>query len=283
MNTLDQFIGCMVGLAVGDALGAPLEFMTPAEISQNHGRVTDMLGGGWLKLEIGEYTDDTEMTVMLAESLINSRGHLDVADVTRRFTDWAKSGPKDIGIQTRSALLGGESPTREGNGGVMRCAPVALVYAFDPDPAKLWSGLAESCQITHAGWECVDSCFVVGGLIRRAITDEGVWYPALLTAEKVTKHLNRVYRAKKLEQFNSGYTLNAAALANRFYRRGFSFEDALVTTVNLGGDADTNAAVVGAALGAKYGLSAIPDRWLRSLRGVGYLVELATNLWDVAQ
>ena len=99
----ERYIGCLVGLAAGDALGAPLEFMAREEIAAAHGEVRDLIGGGWLNVEPGEYTDDTQMTVALAESIV-ARRRVDPADIARRFVGWAAGHPKDIGNLTRLAL-----------------------------------------------------------------------------------------------------------------------------------------------------------------------------------
>lgn len=138
----DRFHGCLVGLAVGDALGGPLEFMSADEIVARHGGpVREMIGGGWLHLRPGEYTDDTQMTLCIAESIVEKEA-FDMADVACRFVAWYEGQPKDVGHITRLALaeLKRDVPWREagriahqrtggrsaGNGSIMRCVPVAL-------------------------------------------------------------------------------------------------------------------------------------------------------------
>ena len=159
----DRFHGCLVGLAVGDALGGPLEFMSVGEIvAQYGGPVREMVGGGWLNLRPGEYTDDTQMTLCIAESIVE-RGAFDVADVARRFVTWYDSQPKDIGNITRLALaeLKKGTPWQEagrvahqqtggrsaGNGSLMRCAPVAL-YRWQDDQ-QLIADSVDSSRVTH--------------------------------------------------------------------------------------------------------------------------------------
>ena len=142
-DLLDRFQGCLVGLAVGDALGGPVEGCTVNEIAARYGRLIEMVGGGWLGLRPGETTDDTAMMLCIARSIVH-QGRFDPDDVAQHFLGWFRSRPKDIGNTTRRALvelergapwkraglqahraLGGMSA---GNGSIMRCAPVALLH-----------------------------------------------------------------------------------------------------------------------------------------------------------
>src|SRR3990172_8488667 len=102
-DRLGRFQGCLIGLAVGDALGAPLEFMTEAEIARQYGPVREYRGGGWLGLAPGEYTDDTQMMLCIARSIV-AQGRFDPADVAERFVVWLAGGPKDAGNTTRRAI-----------------------------------------------------------------------------------------------------------------------------------------------------------------------------------
>ncbi len=140
---LNQFRGCLLGLACGDALGGPLEFMSACEIGQAHGAVREMLGGGWLKLRPGQYTDDTQQMLCVLESYTECGG-FDPHDIAERLLDWYRSGPGDVGNLTREAcenLLYGynferagyeawrHAPegSRLGNGSLMRAAPTGLL------------------------------------------------------------------------------------------------------------------------------------------------------------
>src|SRR5215217_2654750 len=116
----DRYVGCLLGLACGDALGGPVEFISRAEIERLHpGGLRSFVGGGWLHLAPGEITDDTQMTLALARSLAD-RSQLDMDDLTARFLEWAGSEPKDIGGTTRTALrlLGEGVPWQEAGGRV---------------------------------------------------------------------------------------------------------------------------------------------------------------------
>src|ERR1700738_237165 len=137
--SVEQFEGCLLGLACGDALGATLEFLSRDEIHTRYGQLRDIIGGGWLHLAPGDVTDDTQMATCIAESIV-ATGTVDGDDIARRFVDWLHTNPVDIGTTTRRALMyldrglswqeAGERTYREaggqgiGNAGVMRCAPV---------------------------------------------------------------------------------------------------------------------------------------------------------------
>ncbi|HPB31936.1 MAG TPA: ADP-ribosylglycohydrolase family protein, partial [Candidatus Sumerlaeota bacterium] len=161
-----RFRGVMLGLACGDALGAPAEFMTREEIRERFDVLKDMSGGGSIGWAPGEYTDDTQMALCLADSLI-ARGGLDSTDLALRFVEWAESFPPDIGNQTKAALSHvrplikqGKDPLEAGrivwekagrrnagNGGIMRCAPAALAFSNEPEKADRAAEL--SCFLTH--------------------------------------------------------------------------------------------------------------------------------------
>ena len=102
-NLKNHIAGALYGVAVGDALGGPLEFMTAEQIKKTHGRVTTMIGGGWLNLRPGETTDDTAMTLAVAEGII-ANPEDPTEEIGRRFLAWADSGPKDIGGTCAAAI-----------------------------------------------------------------------------------------------------------------------------------------------------------------------------------
>src|SRR5579859_928293 len=143
---LDRFTGCILGLACADALGATLEFMTPEQIQQRYGTLTDIVGGGWLNLPAGDYTDDTQMMRCLLESIVE-HGDVVPSDIATRFVAWLESGPRDVGNLTSAAIrnlrrgttwdeAGKQAWEASGrnaasNGGVMRCAPIGLYRVTD--------------------------------------------------------------------------------------------------------------------------------------------------------
>jgi ADP-ribosyl-[dinitrogen reductase] hydrolase len=179
----DRARGVLLGLACGDALGRPVEFASPEQIQREYGRVTEMLGNGTHRQPIGTITDDTEMALCIARSLVE-QGQFDPGDVAERFVAWYESGPFDIGGMTRRALsriqrgesweTAGEqeweaSPegSNAGNGSVMRCAPLAIAYA--DYPAALVRTSIDSSRITHADPRCTLGCAVLNLTIAAAL------------------------------------------------------------------------------------------------------------------
>jgi ADP-ribosyl-[dinitrogen reductase] hydrolase len=308
MSMQSRYRGCLLGLAVGDALGGPVEFMTRQAILTKYGKpLREMVGGGWLKLKPGETTDDTAMARALAESIV-LKGHVETADVASHYLRWMQSNPPDIGNITRAALRGfraglmvpnaalgahrqlkGKSA---GNGTIMRCPPVALRYAYDE--RRLIDLSRDEALITHFDPLAWTSSVALNMLIARALHGK-----ALGEAIKdVAYRLHRIPKAARevaevLETARgdvdgrllptTGYVLDTLRLVLWALLGHTSFEEALVAAVNQGGDADTQGAVVGALGGALYGYEAIPARWLDALVGRDELLALADHLLALAE
>lgn len=203
----DRAKGVLLGLACGDALGRPVEFASPEQIQREHGRVSEMLGEGTHRQPAGTITDDTEMALCIARSLVE-QGQFDPADVGERFVAWYESGPFDIGGMTRRALsriqdgeswetAGGQewetSPegSNAGNGSVMRCAPLAIAYA--DYPAALVRTSMDSSRVTHADPRCTFGCAVLNLTIASALRgqDEPLTSALNLLAEDLATSLQR--------------------------------------------------------------------------------------------
>ncbi len=276
---LSRARGCAVGAAVGDALGMPLEFglrQPPERL------VRDMRAG---RVAAGTFTDDTEMALVLADSLLRHRP-LDPGDLAQRFVAWLQAGPDDVGNHTRSVLARIDRgqpweaaieevqrrwPDSAGNGSVMRCWPVALVHwsnlALLLDDSRLQS------RVTHPHSECqAGSAFVnaaIHFLMQRAAPEEAVTR-ALEVAAVPAPLRDIIVRAPAQARdrlANTGWVRHTLESAAWGLLTTDSFEEAVVQVVNLGQDADTAGAVVGALAGAAYGLEAIPARWRDALRG----------------
>lgn len=292
-----HFRGCLLGSAIGDALGGPLEFMDARAIEKKHGYVTEMLGGGWLNLKIGEYTDDTQMALCLAQSLVE-RDEFSADDIAARFVAWLESNPPDVGNHTRAVLskiaagadwksasngVQRQTPQSAGNGSLMRCAPVAL-WDFAEVSKRLEHSRVQS-EITHAHQECQWSCALLNSLIFHLMS-VGVRDVALDRAlaecrdapGHIRKRLQLAPGKMKSELKPSGYVLDTLDCAVWAFINSENFEDALVSAVNLGGDADTVGAVCGALAGAFYGERDIPARWLEALQNREILAGLATKM-----
>lgn len=295
----DRFIGCLVGLAVGDALGAPLEFVTRDEIHATHGQVREMIGGGWLSVDPGEWTDDTGMTLALAESILTCRD-VNPADIATRFVAWAATRPKDIGNITRSALRYHEEGLAwdavgprvcadlagrcAGNGSLMRCAPVGLFRAFDI-PALEKDSLRTS-SVTHAHpeatWSAVAVNLAIADLLagRRAGLIERI--APRIENEAVRRALLAAPGLRRSAVRSGGYVLDTLAAAFWALANHDGFEEVVVAAVNLGDDADTVGAIAGALAGAREGARAIPDRWISQLWRAEHLANVAVDLYRLA-
>jgi ADP-ribosyl-[dinitrogen reductase] hydrolase len=298
---LDQFRGCLLGLACGDALGAPLEFMSAADIRSKHGVVTEMLGGGWLHLRPGQVTDDTQMMLCILESHTETGG-FDPQDIADRFAEWYIGGPPDIGNLTRSAceLLrqgynferAGEAAWRTapenarlGNGSLMRCAPTALFRYHDE--LRLIGESRVISGITHWDECCKLACVVQNLAIAHlmlvgvdGLLDELLEFIAPRNAT-LGAALRAIPGLRTDELRTTGYVVDTlqSALWTVIYVE--SFEEGLTLVVNRGDDADTVGAVAGALLGARFGVDSIPARWLEVLQYRQRIERAAERLFQV--
>jgi len=274
-----RLCGCAVGAAVGDALGMPLEFgprRKPGDL------VREMRLG---PLPACRFTDDTEMALALAESLLAHKP-LDPADLAQRFLTWYRHGPRDVGIHTRAVLfrLGAgdawdqaaqvvqqKTPGSAGNGSVMRCWPVALAHWREID--KLLNESRLQSRVTHPHADCVAACALVNAAIYYLVHGEAPKeaISLALDAAEITGELRSCVEAapkrRREDLKNSGWVRHTLEGAVWALLTTDSFEEAVVQAVNLGNDADTTGAVAGALAGAAYGVDAIPLRWREALHG----------------
>lgn len=295
----DRLLGSLLGLAVGDALGAAVEF----QARDSFPPVTDMVGGGVFDLAPGQWTDDTSMALCIAASLTET-GAYDPRDQLARFVRWYRDGYLsstgrcfDIGNQTRAALEEFEAtgePYREsvggmsaGNGSLMRLAPVAMAFCDDPEAAGRFS--ADSSRTTHPAVECVEACGAYGRLIAAAIEGASrteLYVLAADLAEQVTNPdlatiLRGSYRVKERDEISSsGYVLHSLEAALWALARTDDFLEGALLAVNLGDDADTVGAIYGQLTGALYGRSGIPENWREHLHDTGMIEDLAAGIAD---
>lgn len=300
-------LGAWLGLAVGDALGAAVEFLSPAEIQSRFGLITDMIPS--FRWELGEWTDDTALTLAAAHAYHD--GHFDLERAAQAMVDWRAQGPKDIGVLTNvaldllargdaDALTGGYAalalhPNSAGNGSLMRALPTGLVRA--PDDPRLVEESRLLSTVTHADPRCVAACIGFNAVVSMLL-HRGPDVPAALAhardltapfSEEVSRLIDGVLHVEApsyVDDDGIGFVLLCLERGLMALRDAVSFEGALVDVVNCGGDADTNAAVAGALLGARFGVEAIPERWLKPLRArhelehaVAALVGSAGPVW----
>jgi len=273
-EVLPRARGAFLGLAVGDALGATTEFMTPAEIRAQFGVHRKIVGGGWLHLKPGRVTDDTEMSLCLARAILG-RENWDLKAVADEFLAWMRSKPVDIGSTVRRGirdyLLKGqlETPPNEydaGNGAVMRMLPVAL--ATLGDEALLQRLVIEQAHLTHNHPLSDAACVTVGRMVQAAMLGNDRFALHAIARELVASH--PTFRFNDYHGRASGYVVETMQTVFHFLFTTGSFEECLVGVVNQGGDADTTGAIAGMIAGALYGEKAIPGAWLKRLDSLVY-------------
>jgi ADP-ribosyl-[dinitrogen reductase] hydrolase len=272
----ERAIGSILGLAVGDALGAPFEFRRRSEIP-------DPLPAfelPWMGLPPGTWTDDTAMARNLWRSLADHDGALDLSDVLARHVAWLATDPPDVGNQTSLALREGAEAVFDrrgpevsaGNGSVMYCAPLGVARVGEP--GRLLEEAPALSRLTHWDGRCQTACLAVtlaaAALVRGAPAAEAVVgaIGAVLDregGEELEYLVGEAGRARPLDGPDQGFTLFTAGIALQVAGEGRDVEGGLRHVVGLGGDTDTNAAVAGALLGAAHGVDAIPVSWLGAL------------------
>ncbi|SOC50269.1 ADP-ribosyl-[dinitrogen reductase] hydrolase [Blastococcus aggregatus] len=289
MHRSHRVAGALVGSAVGDALGAPFEFGPPGQLTARfpvpaRGARTEMCGGGSLGWAPGEFTDDTQMALLVATSLVDNAGP-DLADVFARFTRWADANPPDIGNQTRAVLSSGRpwdvaaaehfarSGHAAGNGGLMRTTPAAIWFSRAGTEATM-DGARRISALTHGDPSAGEGAAILHELMRVAL--EGgdpldAVEPALaLVAEEHRDRwatvLDPAWTPADATESNGAVwpTLGQAMWA---LRTGRDFAEVLRLVVDLGGDTDTVACVAGGLAGAVFGMGGIPSRWASALHG----------------
>lgn len=290
-----RFRGCLLGLAVGDALGTTLEFKAPGSFAP----IDDMIGGGPFELQPGQWTDDTSMALCLAHSLLYRQG-FDAADQMNRYCNWYRHGYLsstgvcfDIGNTVRAALerylqggpafSGSDDPRAAGNGALMRLAPVAMFYAQRQD--ELAERAADSSRTTHAAAEALDASRLFAFQLRAALLGED--RAQVLRAPGAPPMQTPALRALAVRDHaavpaaqirGTGYVVDALSAALWCFATTDSFAAAVLRAANLGDDADTTAAICGQLAGAFYGVDGIPAAWRERVQDAAEIVALADRL-----
>ena len=298
----DRYVGALLGLATGDALGTTVEFRPPGTFPP----VTDMTGGGPFRLEPGQWTDDTSMALCLAESLLECNG-FDGRDQLRRYVRWMQEGHWsstgrcfDIGNVVRRALTnfertdmpfsGPTEPDTAGNGSLMRLAPVPLFFAGDPECAVRMA--SDSSRTTHGTATAVDACRYFAGLIIGAVHGApkdvllapcfspvpGLWqrdplHPAIAEIAAGS------FRSKHPPAIRgTGYVVHSLEAALWAFASTTDFRSGALAAVNLGDDADTTAAIFGQIAGAYHGVDGIPPTWRTRVAMAEEITRMAERL-----
>jgi len=292
--------GALLGLVAGNQLGVPTEHLgTPEAIGKAFPNgVVDLAPPP----KNSPYDDDAAMALLLGESLLASKG-FDANDVARRWVKWMKVDGRGIGITTRRALTlidrgkdpfeagqlaSQENPGRSaGNGSVMRCIPVALRYHDDPD--RLIRVSTQQAAITHADERCTWGAAAVNLAARELLhgniyfIDEVMHRIGDRAPRALREAIHRVPREGEgdlpiARAGEAGYVVHCVEIAFWFVTHDRSLEEALIALAQAGGDTDTNAAVAGGLLGARYGDVALPPRWVDQITGSQGIAQLAERL-----
>ena len=293
-----RFRGCLMGLAVGDAVGTTLEFRAPGTFTP----ISDMVGGGPFGLAPGQWTDDTSMALCLATSLVE-RGGFDPHDQMQRYLRWYREGYLsstgrcfDIGTTVRAALLryeqsgdpmaGSDDPLTAGNGGLMRLAPVAMAWALQAPETSHFA--AEATRTTHGAEEALDASRLFATQLRHALNGEDkhiilVGHRARVSAPAIVEIAKGDVASWEAGHIRgSGYVVDSLRAALWCFATTDSFEQAVLKAANLGDDADTTAAICGQLAGAYYGVQGIPAAWREQVAMAGLINALSDQLYQQA-
>lgn len=285
----DRFKGCLYGQAIGDALGLGTEGMTDEDMAckypdglQHYNQIfQDRHRKRW---KIGDWTDDTDMMLCIADAVIEDKG-INILNVAKHFKAWAQGTPMGIGENTYKVLMISDYTEKPfevsqmvwkmskyrsaANGGLMRTSVVGLF------PKEVKACAENICRLTHYDPRCVGSCVIVSELIHalvygkeapsRSQMDSIARQYDFAICEYITKAWQERDIKNLMDDDSMGYTLVTLSVALWAYWHASSFEEGLLAVVNAGGDADTNAAVACAILGAKYGSQSIPQEYTEGL------------------
>jgi ADP-ribosyl-[dinitrogen reductase] hydrolase len=296
----DKVLGAYLGLAIGDALGATVEFMRPREIALQYGVHRDIIGGGWLKLARGQVTDDTTMSLALGAALLQGGAHALsrhaggdetlVRSIGQAFVQWLQGKPVDCGNTCRRGILrflhegtlaGPYNPGDAGNGALMRNLPVVLATLCNEAAFERLS--IDQAHLTHHHPLSDAATLGLGQLLRLLLlgadhTECRRWIEAWTSGNPAFGFTP--YRGRA-----TAYVVDTVQTVLNFLTLHGDFEAALVATVNQGDDADTTGAIVGMLAGARCGASRLPQRWLHQMQPatVQAITDQASGLLALAQ
>ncbi len=306
-NTKENLLkGCLLGLAIGDAMGAPVEFKKCGSFQT----VTTYRSGGKFRLNAGEWTDDTAMALCLAQSLIDSKG-FDPIDQLDKYLAWMEEGymsctGKMIGLgntcwrslirykRDRKPYTDIKHEKFSGNGSLMRLAPICICYSDNLDQAVYYAGL--SSKTTHGSPIAVDSCryftyiivHLLNGVDKNMIfSDKFIWnLHKYFEKEPLHSELDSIikgaFKTKREDEIqSSGYVIHSLEASLWSFYHTDTFEEAILKSVNLGDDADTVGAITGQLLGAYCGIDSLPDEWISGLSKHDEIIGIVENMIEV--
>jgi ADP-ribosyl-[dinitrogen reductase] hydrolase len=299
----------LFGLAIGDALGVPVEFYSRASLKENP--VSDMIGYGTHYQPLGTWSDDSSLAFCLAESLCNG---FDLSDIARNFVKWYSTElwtPHgqvfDIGIATRNAIhniakgheaefCGGFEEKDNGNGSLMRILPLVFYLQNERDIEVIYKKVKDVSSITHAHFRSGFACFIyvvycleilkgkekveaykeMQHIVSKFLEDKKFNPIENQLFDRILK--NDISKYSEQEIHSSGYVLHSLEASFWCFLNSNSYEETVLKAVNLGGDTDTTAAIAGGLAGIYYGIENIPQKWIENLVRTNDIKDLAERL-----
>lgn len=308
MNRRNFSKNILIGSAVGDALGVPVEFKSRQDLQKNP--VTDMIGYGTYNMPPGTFSDDSSMMFCLAESLCNG---YNVNDIAEKFQMWmheaywtADGEVFDVGISTRKAInrlrvvknpteAGSTAESDNGNGSLMRILPLAI-FTKDLSIDERCEIVKEVSSITHAHNRSVLACiyyieFALNVLdaenLVEAYLNTNFWLKLFLEENDIYKnefqYFERILSGKLIdlkedEIRSTGYVIDSLEASIWCLLHTNSYKDCVLKAVNLGHDTDTIACIAGGIAGIYYDIETIPTNWIQQLARVDDILHLAEQL-----
>ena len=287
---IDRIKSCIWGAIVGDALGARYEFLSTNDVKEQlakdlrdcKGRL-ELLGGGPFELAPGQMTDDGELMLSLLTALSESNNEYREDVVADYYLNWYHSEPFDIGKTTKQAFGDGardydeilessiqNNKSSKSNGCLMRSMPLAIVALSNPQ--ELIQSLARlDCPLTNPNEDCINAVEIYITTIALSILGESredIYKRIYDLANDENKDLLIKAAKRQLPEAsgsNMGYYKIALQNAFLHYFNRTHFEDAMIKTIQLGGDTDTNCCILGGLLATR---EKIPNRWIATVQGV---------------
>lgn len=295
-QALDRAKGCLLGLAIGDAIGTTLEFKP-----RDREHVRDMVGGGPFNLEPGQWTDDTSMALALADTYVANH-KFDFRDYSQRLCRWYKNGENshngkcfDIGNATRNALegllaqgvdwYGNDHPSTAGNGTIIRLAPTAIFRRHSL--SGTWRESSAQSRCTHRAVEAVNCCELLGAQLHLALNgaDKNETLSPMVRALYPRPLIINAgeYKQKTRDEIrSSGYVIDTLEAALWAVWNTDNFRDAVLLAANLADDADSVEATAGQIAGALYGVSGMPEEWVKQVAWSKHIQHLAQTMFEHA-
>lgn len=299
----------LFGIAVGDALGVPVEFKSRENLQQNP--VEDYLGYMCWNQPPGTWSDDSSLTFCLAENLSEN---YNLHNIANSFVKWYQEGywgahhkVFDVGGSTRYSiqrLITGESPyysgnmmeCDNGNGSLMRILPIAFYLIDEMNLDKIYQIVKEVSGITHAHFRSIFACFIYIVFVLELIKGNDKRAAYLNMQTKVLDYIadkdfntneiqlfsrllsNSIENYQESEIYSSGYVIHSIEAAFWCFMNENSYDKTVLCAVNLGGDTDTTAAITGGLAGLLYGFEAIPKKWIDQLARKDDIFDLCDKL-----